>query len=308
MGHQKEQTPWPGCVWTGMKTSPMQWLVECVGACWGSAWPPQPGRSYSYGRGGHRTWAHQRSKSCGRDPSLGFWRKCMSFGPRSVTTAWLRVFSHGKAPSPGSGAAPEGPTQGMMEKSNWNRGLSLFGGARYTSRVWGPVVAITGLHLPVALLFGTFSLRGAHALPTSRTASAEGSCGSKEAVMLARVSSLPTRPRAAPCTKHAWQSSQGVIFFFFLLSHQSSLRELPETCRIAAFVCLMCQTTLCITGLGRIALHGCSLPELLLLILSLAGCQLQTHRYFFFSHLIDFFFSLPNLLHGWINRGIHWLR
>ena len=115
-------------------------------------------------------------------------------GAWSVTTSWLRVSSQGKAPSPGSGAAPGGPTQGSMEKSTWNRGLSLFGGMLYGSRVWGPVVATTGLHLPVALLFGMVSLRGAQALPTSHTASAECSYGLKEAVTLARLSSLPTRP------------------------------------------------------------------------------------------------------------------
>lgn len=64
----------------------------------------------------------------------------------------------------------------------------------YGRRAWGPVVAITGLHLPAALPSGMFSLREAHALPTSHMASAEGSYGLKEAMTLARLSSLPTRP------------------------------------------------------------------------------------------------------------------
>lgn len=47
-----------------------------------------------------------------------------------------------------------------MEKSIWNRDMSLFGGGLYGSTVWGPVIAITGFHLSVALLFGMFSFRG----------------------------------------------------------------------------------------------------------------------------------------------------
>lgn len=51
-GHRKEQTPWPGCVWTGMKTSPTQWLVECVDVCWGSAWPPSQAGAVATDGGG----------------------------------------------------------------------------------------------------------------------------------------------------------------------------------------------------------------------------------------------------------------
>lgn len=91
--------------------------------------------------------------------------------------------------------------------------------------------------------------------------------------------------------------------FFFLLLCQTSLMELPETCGITAFVCLICQAHLRMNRLGKITLHGCSLPELLLMSLSLAGCQLQTHLLYWGFFSTKGLFSLPNFLHGVISTA-----
>lgn len=109
------------------------------------------------------------------------------------------------------------------------------------------------------------------------------------------------------CTSHqeTWQRSFSLVLFSlgFLLLHKTSLMELPETCRITAFVCLVCQTHLHMNRLGKITLHGCSLPELLLMSLSLAGCQLQTHLFYWGFFSTKGCFSLPNFLHGVISTA-----
>lgn len=94
---------------------------------------------------------------------------------------------------------------------------------------------------------------------------------------------------------------------FFLLLCQTSLMELPETCGITAFVCLICQAHLRMNRLGKITLHGFSLPELLLMSLSLAGCQLQTHLlYWGFFPLKDFFLSLTFFMEWLAQLNLPW--
>lgn len=120
--------------------------------------------------------------------------------------------SQGKALSPGSGAAPGGSTEDTMKKSTWNRG-TLHG-----SSVWAPAVAITGLHLPVALLFGLFSLREVHALPASHMAPAEGLWLAGAMMLVGHFSAHKARMSQVVWSSQQamWQSSQGVLVYFCL--------------------------------------------------------------------------------------------
>lgn len=129
--------------------------------------------------------------------------------------------------------------------------MSLFGGGLYGSMVWGPVIAITGFHLSVALLFGMFSFRGSCPTYISynlrwRQLGLEGSHNVSEAALCPQA-----QDALGGTSDQAHLTEKWVTYFLFLLLHQTSLREFPKMCRIAAFVCLICKTNLWVPGLGK---------------------------------------------------------
>lgn len=84
--------------------------------------------------------------------------------------------------------------------------------------------------------------------------------------------------------------------------------ELPKTCRIAAFVCLICQTPLHMTRLGkdhtgRLQSARVLASEFVCIWLSATNTSILLG---FFSS--KGFFSLPNFLHGIISKVTYWLK
>lgn len=188
----------------------------------------------------------------------------------------------------GSGAIAMGGAQDLSTPDKWavDRTLLLFpgesvclgpfGGVLCGSGFWGHVFAITGLHVPVAFLFGMFPLRGTHILLASHTTSSEGSYGLKEAVMLAKLSSAhKTRmPWLAP-SMPARGGGGYFLSYYYAKFHGGNCPRLVELQLLCVW---FVKPPFAWLDWGTIVLRGCSLLQLLLLHLPLAACQLQMHQ------------------------------
>lgn len=163
----------PGWVWAGMKTSPTLWLVEHMDMSWGSAWPhSRGGRTYSCG--GDTAPEHPRKQELRTGPLSSFLHKLHISWPKGlVTTFWQRVSSQEKHQAQTLELLLEDQHRALW-KSPHGIGVWAFLKVPCREVVWAPAAAITGLHVPVPLLLGLFSLREAHALPASHTSPAEG--------------------------------------------------------------------------------------------------------------------------------------
>lgn len=96
------------------------------------------------------------------------------------------------------------------------------------------------------------------------------------------------------------------LYFLFLLLCQTSPRELPEIRRIAASVCLICQIVLHVTGLEKDLIAWLQLARAFASGFILSWLSATKASVFFFFPSSRFFFSLPNFLHGQINKVILW--
>lgn len=242
----------PGWVWAGMKTSPTLWFVDMS---WGSAWPhSRGGRTYSCG--GDTAPEHPRKQELRTGPLSSFLHKLHISWPKGlVTTFWQRVSSQDKAPSPDPGAAPGGPTRGTMKKPTWNRGLSLLEGTLQGSSLG----SCSCNHRPPCACTPSpwfVFLKGGSCFACISHVPSWGSCGLQEAVMLVGLFSAH---KARMSQQHSTPSNVAeeaggfnfVLFSFswiFLLLCQALLMELPETCRITAFVWLDCEKPHCIAA------------------------------------------------------------